>query len=180
MSNILKIVLLGLVMWVVNSYGQTRQAGRGNPSQDTFVLEEMYRVVQAKIDPRYPQQELITSEKAKLFGESGKAVLVDVRQQEERNVSKLPGAISQVEFEENLQKYEGQLVIFYCTIGWRSGDWAHKYQELGWKTMNLRGGILEWSHFGYSFVNPQGDLTDSVHVYSSSWNYLNSQYFAVE
>lgn len=173
------MLIVCALLWPSFNYGQTRQRGWGVSSQDNQVLKEMDVLVKNKIIPRYTQQSVVKSDEAKRLVESGIATLVDVRGPEEWQVSMLPNAVTSDEFKKNAPKYEGQVIIFYCTIGWRSGEWASVYDKLGWRTMNLIGGVLAWSHFGYSFVNLHQGLTDSVHVYSEDWNYLNSKYYAV-
>ena len=53
-------------------------------------------------------------------------VLVDVRSDDEREVSTLPGAISQKEFEKDPDRFAGREVVTYCTIGYRSGRYTEK------------------------------------------------------
>ena len=107
---------------------------------------------------------------------SGKAVLIDVRDQAEISVSRIPGAITVKEFTKNKSKYKNKMIVAYCTIGYRSGVFASKHKDL--KILNLLGGVLMWSHTGGKFVNAKG-ATKDVHVYSKEWNFLNSNYKAV-
>lgn len=156
---------------------QTRSMGYGEPQADSLVKSEMEAKISQEIRSRYPNQSLVGYQELQ---RSQSLLIVDVRDLEEVAVSMIPGAISGREFESQIHQYSGYELIFYCTIGWRSGDWANKYQALGWVTHNYIGGVLDWSHQGMSFVNQEGMVTDTVHVYSPSWNYLAAKYYAVD
>jgi len=99
----------------------------------------------------------------------GKVIFVDVRKDEEKNISMLPGAISERELLLNPQKYKNHLIIAYCTIGYRSGKLAEKLQEQGIRMVNLRGGILAWLHDGGK-VYKDGKPANRVHVYGKKWD----------
>jgi rhodanese-related sulfurtransferase len=104
-------------------------------------------------------------------------VLVDVRDTKEREVSFLQNSISVDEFNKNKDMYKNKTIIAYCTIGYRSGIFAKKYSK--YKVQNLIGGVLMWSHVNGQFFNTKGPTKD-VHVYSDSWDFLNSKYRAVK
>merc|ERR1712188_311532 len=85
-------------------------------------------------------------------------VLVDVRPDELRKVSHIPGSITQAEFEQerdgNAGAYDGKTVITSCTIGYKSGLFA---KELAAKCPSLEvrnhvGSIMDWCHEGKDFV----------------------------
>jgi rhodanese-related sulfurtransferase len=118
----------------------------------------------------------ISAEKLKSELNNKKFILVDVREEKEQSVSMLPGAITAKQFEKNIDKYKRERIIAYCTIGYRSGEFASKHKSL--KVINLIGGVLMWSHSQGSFVNKKG-ATKKVHTYSNDWNFLNSKYEAV-
>ena len=105
-------------------------------------------------------------------------VMVDVREEVERQVSEIPGAISQAEFENNRDDYRGRLVVTYCTIGARSGHYATELGREGFEVVNLRGSILAWAHAGQPVVNQQGS-TNRTHVYGPAWNLLPAGFEAV-
>lgn len=112
------------------------------------------------------------------LGELQPLVIVDVRPEEEREVSMIPGAVSQDWFEEHRDQYRDKLVITYCTIGARSGRYAANLQGEGFDVANLRGSILAWAHAGRPLINENGP-TIRVHVYSADWNLLPAGYEAV-
>lgn len=79
--------------------------------------------------------------------------LVDVRTKAEQKVSMIPGAITLHEFELNLKqnpkkwRESGQLVVTYCTIGYRSGLEAQRLREL-YHIGNIKhlDGIVPYTH----------------------------------
>ena len=105
-------------------------------------------------------------------------VLVDVRTEQERNVSIIPGAISESEFHQKKDSFKGMLIVAYCTIGYRSGHFAKKIMQEGFLSYNLIGGVLAWAEAKQSFESKQGN-TNLVHVYSKEWNLLPQEYQAV-
>lgn len=105
-------------------------------------------------------------------------VIVDVREESERQVSQIPGAVSSESFEKNRNDYRGHLVVTYCTIGARSGRFAAKLSREGFDVVNLRGSILAWAHAGQPVVNQQGP-TNRVHVYGPTWDLLPDGFEAV-
>jgi len=108
--------------------------------------------------------------------EKKEIVLVDVREKEEMEISKLPRAVTKEEFLKNTERYKGKKIVAYCTIGYRSGKFAEKHKDLN--ILNLEGGVLAWSHFGGKFYKDDHE-TKKVHIYSKEWNFLNSKYEAV-
>lgn len=90
-------------------------------------------------------------------------VLVDVRSDRERSISVIPGAISQAEFERNQTKYSGKVVIPYCTIGGRCGDFSRKLAQDGWTVRSYRGSIVEWVQNELPLVTPKGESTTLFH-----------------
>ena len=105
-------------------------------------------------------------------------MLVDVRSDDEREVSTLPGAISQKEFEKDPDRFAGREVVTYCTIGYRSGRFTEKLVQKGWDAHNLRGSIVAWTHVGGG-LDQGGTPTRRVHVYGRTWNLVAEGYEAV-
>ena len=97
-------------------------------------------------------------------------VLVDVRTPEERNVSIIAGAIDHEYFERNMASYQNKKIVVYCTIGYRSGFYAAELRQKGLDAYNLSEGILGWTHVDGLLINPQGQATGEVHVYSRPWD----------
>jgi sodium/bile acid cotransporter 7 len=107
-----------------------------------------------------------------------RAVLVDSREPREQQVSMIPDAISLTDFTRNASSYAGRPVVFYCTIGYRSGVVATEYRKNDVDAYNLKGGILSWVHAGQNVVDGRKE-TRKVHVYGSKWNLLPCGYEAV-
>lgn len=105
-------------------------------------------------------------------------VLVDVRTEDERAVSVIPGSISQEEFEARPAELEGRKVVTYCTIGYRSGLYAETLRRQGWDAYNLPGSILAWTHAGGA-LESEGEGTRRLHVFDSRWDLAAEGYEAV-
>ena len=105
--------------------------------------------------------------------------IVDVRSPRERAVSVIAGSLSKEEFEARLEEAKEKHILVYCTAGCRSGAYAQKLRKRGLDAFNLRGGVLAWALEGGTFVTPDGQLTDRVHVYGRRWNSVPSGYAPV-
>ena len=108
----------------------------------------------------------------------GQAVFIDVREENEQVVSMIAGAITKKEFERAPERYTDRVLIAYCTIGARSGEYAATKIKHGIPVSNLRGSILSWIHAGGSITNG-GGTTTNVHVYGPEWNLIPDGYHAV-
>ena len=117
----------------------------------------------------FPGVRDISPEDALALDESER-VFVDVRPEEERAVSIIPGAISANEFLADPASYSSQTVIAYCTISYRSGEFAEELDGQGVEVVNLRGGLLGWTHAGGPLVDDQGRATTTLHVFGSRWD----------
>ncbi|MBT3584422.1 MAG: rhodanese-like domain-containing protein [Halobacteriovoraceae bacterium] len=107
-----------------------------------------------------------------------RTVLVDVREQKERNVSIIPGAISKAEFENRHLEFKNYQVIPYCTIGYRSSEYVRILTQRGFKAYNLKGSILSWIHAGGTLIDKSGP-TKKVHVFGEAWNFAPNDYQAI-
>ncbi len=96
-------------------------------------------------------------------------VVVDVRSDEEVNVSIIPGAITKAKYEKDAGKYRDKLVIPYCTVGGRSGAYAKQLAGKGVKVKNYEGSILKWIDAGLPLVTLEGQPTNRVHTYSDRY-----------
>ena len=106
-------------------------------------------------------------------------VLIDCREPAEMNISQIPGALSRAAFEADPESFRQQTIITYCTIGYRSGEYARDLQAQGFSVVNLIGGVLMWAHEGQLFENPEGGMTKRVHVYGEQWDLLPPEYESV-
>ena len=110
--------------------------------------------------------------------------IIDVRTKEERNISYIPSSISQEDFEkldDNVRK-SARLIIPYCTIGLRSGNYCARLAENGYEITKLKNGagIISWSHIDGPLVRVEKGVevdTKKVHCFGSPWKLmLNTNY----
>ena len=127
---------------------------------------------------KFPKVKDLSAEEIQQLQEQEKVVLVDVRTPQEMEVSMIMGAIPQEEFERHQEKYRNDTIVTYCTIGSRSGIYADKLQEQGFKVFNFKGSILSWSHSGGKLVNDRG-ITNRIHIYGKKWELAAENYQAV-
>ena len=137
-------------------------------------FEDMYNGYKKQ----FPEVRDISAEKVMTLVAEGNAVLIDIREPLEQQVSMLPRAITEKEFINDAAKYKDAVKIAYCTIGYRSGKFAQKLQKQGIPVVNLRGGILAWVHDGGKVYDQNGE-THRIHVYGRKWNLGPKGYQAV-
>ena len=138
-------------------------------------IDELYEGYKKKF-PDAPET-TVDELRAQLAG-SEPPVVVDVRDDEEREISVIRGAISQEEFEGRRDELAGREIVTYCTIGYRSGLYTRKLVDEGWKASNLRGSLVSWTHVGGDLVK-DGAPTRRVHVYGRKWSLVAEGYEAV-
>lgn len=142
---------------------------------DTYVRDtdkkkaiyDMYAKYKKKSFSKIPD---ISVQEAMALAKTSNIVLVDVRKPPEIKVSKLPGAIGQLEYLSDPSRYEGKTIVGYCTISFRSGQLAKKLLRKGVTMINLRGGILAWLHEGGKVVDKEEKETHRLHVYGKRWD----------
>lgn len=110
-------------------------------------------------------------------------ILIDCRSDKERLVSMVKGAISASEFENKQMSAESapdKSIAVYCTIGYRSGQYASRLAKGGWKGRVYNcNGIVPWSHEGVPLVDSEGEPTKNLHVYGSAWNIASPDYKSI-
>jgi rhodanese-related sulfurtransferase len=104
-------------------------------------------------------------------------LLVDTRTPEEYSVSHLPGAVNWFDYKTQSlptsftdHLASGGSIVFYCSIGYRSGEATARAREVvgaNHSLYNLRGGIFQWANEG-------GPLEggERVHGYDDEWEQL--------
>jgi len=104
--------------------------------------------------------------KAKSLLNDSKLLVLDVRSQEEFNVSHLEGAIRyQPEILDTLSANTS--VMVYCTVSLRSNSLAKELSDRGHQNVyDITGGLISWMNDDKELINEQGNLTDSVHTYN--------------
>ena len=149
------------------------------PADDAGRIEALDRVYQ-RYDWTFPKvDEIDASTLQSRLNSTSPPVLVDVRPEEERLVSIIPGAISVDEYTANADSYAGRQVVTYCTVGIRSGLEANRMRRDGVDVLNFKGSILAWTHIHGPLVRPDGQSTRQVHVYGPKWNYAATDYESV-
>lgn len=129
-------------------------------------VDEMYQQYQQEA---FPTVSTVTAEQLLTWQQSEQVILVDVRTPEERVISRIPSAITFEEYQENFATYTNDKIVFYCTIGYRSGIETEKAKQRNLEAYNLHGGVLAWSHIGQPFLRDDRETRD-VHVYGKQWN----------
>jgi rhodanese-related sulfurtransferase len=113
-------------------------------------------------------------------------VYVDVREKYEYDVSRIPKALFVGDFEKVIakdpDKFKDKVLIFYCTVGFRSGKYLKKYADehavAGHEMYNLEGSILQWVANDFPLEDDKGQ-SKSVHTHKSQWGLVPSDYNAV-
>ena len=162
----LGLLMTGLIVAVVALLGMR--------SIDWFLLKQSLRY-------RFPKVEwLTTAQLADWLADKQRPppVLLDVRTEEEWNVSHLPGA-RRVEPNAPVEKATSWVsketpIVTYCAVGYRSASLATKLREAGFTNVrNLEGSIFQWANEHRPLVHDDKPVT-TVHPYSSLWGRLLS------
>lgn len=109
----------------------------------------------------------LAAKKAQVEGkkpEESNFVVVDVRSDDEINVSMIPGAITKAQFEKDKDKYKGKLVIPYCLVGGRSANFANELVKSGALVKNYKGSIVDWVNNELPLVTVKGEPTNKVFI----------------
>jgi len=152
----------------------------GSPPQtDADKLARLSEMVE-DVAARFPDVDNVTVAEVGRLLEEDSVVLVDVREERERAISMIPGAISAGEFERDPSRYANVAVVAYCTIGHRSSEYARRLTAAGHPVSNLSGSILAWVHAGGPLVAGDslaaGAVTKRLHVYGRDWDLAPSKY----
>ncbi len=147
------------------------------PRADLTDAEKLARVEEMaeEVERRFPEVEAVTVAEVGRLLESGSVVFVDARTSREREISRIPGAITSEEFERDPDRYADVTVVAYCTIGHRSSEYARRRNDEGRRVLNLRGSLLSWTHAGGPLVGPDGPTT-RLHVYGQTWDLAPARY----
>ncbi len=101
-------------------------------------------------------------------------VLLDVRTKPEFDVSHIEGA-RRVEPGANANSIDlprDRPIVTYCSVGYRSGAFAKKLQDAGYKNVqNMSGSIFEWANEGHP-IERDGKRVEKVHPYNAKWGKL--------
>ncbi len=102
----------------------------------------------------------ITVQDAKALLDSGEAIMIDVREQDEWDAARIDGTVfaplSQMpQAWEALDLPSDKTVIVQCKSGGRSGrvcEFVGPSAKEGQPVVNLEGGILAWAQAGYPII----------------------------
>src|ERR1043166_3016466 len=138
----------------------------GMRSLDWFLLKQSLRHRFAKVEW------ITTAQLADWLADKERPppVLLDVRTEEEWNVSHLAGA-RRVDPNSSTEKVAAEIsketpVVTYCAVGYRSGELATKLREAGFSNVrNLEGSIFQWANEHRPLVREAQPVT-IVHPYS--------------
>ena len=130
----------------------------------------------------------VTDLKAKVDNKDD-ILIIDSRTTEEYSVSFIPEAkhlsfksteSEVLEFLTENQAERRDLIVCYCSLGYRSSVLAGRIREyqpdLQVEVYNLEGSIFKWVNSNLSVVNPSGDTVQSAHPFSYMWGLLALKY----
>ena len=123
---------------------ETLRRWLGRPEVKTTSTHELQSLINARIKP---------------------PLLVDVRSGAEQAVSRIPGAVTQQEYEPRAVMPLDRQVVVYCTVGGRSYLYARKLVAAGINASNYRDGILGWCRAGLPLETGDRQVTNAVHPY---------------
>jgi len=173
--TILGLITAGLAFAFVTLMGQ--QSLSSNDLSDAAKYQQIESLYDG-YKTKFPDVLDLTPRQAMDLITDQKAVFIDIRPPQEQQVSTLPGAITEKEFQSNYKSYEDHIKIAYCTISYRSGKFAENFQKSGIPVYNLRGGLLAWVHEGGKVYDQTGE-THRIHVHGQEWDLAPEQYEAV-
>jgi rhodanese-related sulfurtransferase len=139
-----------------------------SPLTNAEKLTTLHAMV-AEVRERYPTVRGLDATQVSELIRAEDAVLIDVRTQEERQVSAIAGAITPEEFTADPTRFGERPVVAYCTVGERSARFVQEMAEAGFDVFNFEGSLLAWTHDGGALVDAQGP-TRNLHVYGSAWD----------
>ena len=144
-------------------------------------LPEVPEKLTADIAAKIAKEDQITIDLFKQIQASEEAiksvVLVDVRSDNETEVSVIPGAITKAQFEAAPDKYKGKTAICYCLSGGRSGKYVKQLKAKDIPAVDLKGSMLGWCEAGLPLKTLDGKPTKRVNVLG---NKVSSEYESVE
>lgn len=137
--------------------------------------------VEAAITRLIPVQEMTTIELAARREAGQPILLLDVREPDEFVTSHIPDAIrlrpgmpAREVLALHGDRLPGATVVFYCAVGWRSGQMVEGLRRAAQAApaaalFNLRGGIFRW-HIEGRVLAPVG--ATEVHQFDAGWGTL--------
>ena len=104
----------------------------------------------------------VTPQRARELLESGDAIVVDVREQYERDAGHIEGT-RHIELERLASQAEtlprDRPVVFHCRLGARSAMAAQAFRASGYDAWSMAGGLQRWKDDGLA-VDGGGEVAD--------------------
>ena len=124
--------------------------------------------IERQIHKEFPQVKHIGVEELSRIMDGETLLLIDVRDAEEFAVSQIKGA-KNIQSPAQVDTDKQTRIIVYCSVGYRSANFAQDLQEMGFRNVyNLRGSIFAWANHGYPlYQNDQ--RTFHVHPFNEKW-----------
>jgi len=169
-------VLCAGLAWMLTD-GQLQPGWAGDEMSDAAKrakIEELY----SSYKKEFPDVQDIEPAEAMQLLQEGKALFIDVREENEQKVSMLPSAVTEKEFLKDPVRFRDRILIGYCTISYRSGKLAESLKARGITLINLKGGLLAWVHAGGKVYDRDGE-TARIHIYGWKWDLAPRDYEAV-
>ncbi len=100
-------------------------------------------------------------------------IILDIREKKEYDTSHLKNAINipftNFKYDEFIPINKNNLIVVYCSIGYRSEKIGTKLLSKGYKVYNLYGGIFNWINQNQEVYDKNNCLTQKVHCYNKKW-----------
>jgi rhodanese-related sulfurtransferase len=131
------------------------------------------------LEHRFPEVAWISTEElANWLADKGKPppLLLDIRTEEEWNVSHLQGA-RHVEPKSSMESVTAGIsqetpIVTYCAVGYRSAEMAKRLKAAGFTNVrNLEGSIFQWANEHRPLVHGERPVR-WVHPYNTLWGRL--------
>lgn len=137
----------------------------------SFGQTKAYKKMLAKYYNDFPT---ISIEDALKDNKSNKSVFLDVREEEEFNVSHIKYAIRMEPNGSGIHELKdidkSTKIIVYCSVGARSQSFGEKLVKKGYTNVfNIYGGIFHWANSNYPLVNMYNQPVKNVHGYNADW-----------
>ena len=136
-----------------------------------------WTLVNAKVRHDFPDVQRITTAELAAWSEDKARpapLLLDVRTRAEYDISHLWNA-QHVEPDARasaVAQPKDRAIVTYCSVGYRSGAFAHKLRSAGYtNVVNLEGSIFRWANEGRP-VYRGGQKVEQVHPFNGTWGLL--------
>jgi rhodanese-related sulfurtransferase len=168
-SRTCRCVVFGLMIMLILFGCFSQPETSGDDQADDMSRFQSVEDLWTSYSPSLPKVPTLSVEEVLERADQESLVFLDVRDEAERAVSYIPGAVSVGSFEAMGGSVKNATVIVYCTIGYRSAEYVAKITGDRDNIYNLRGGILAWTHARQPLENERGD-TKRIHVYGRRWD----------